>query len=138
MASTGVRAGRSTLLVVFVALVGTLVYASPQPFWMIGIDLPTIGWPTYDKDGTLRGVWGLNPFFGFSFRNFTAEDGLQSGRFNFYWGWGTAFWFVPVYVEIGAMYPVVMDTDKLFCFSVGILGVFIILPIPYVAASFWL
>ena len=135
---TGVRVEHSVVLVVLIALVGALAYGTPKPSWMIGLDLPTIGWPAYDKDGTLKGVWGLNFALGFSFRNFTAEDGLQPGRFNFYWGWGTVLLFLPTYLEVGALYPFVMDTDKLFCFSVGIMGIFIILPVPYVAASFWL
>jgi len=132
------KIGEIVSLTVLVMLVGVLAYASPKPSWMIGLDLPTIGWPRYDENGALKRVWGLNLGLGLSFRYFTAEDGLQPGRFNFYWGWGTIFLFLPTYFEVGAMYPFVMDTDKLFCFSVGIVGILIIYPVPLISASFWL
>ena len=132
------RIGQIVSLTVLVMLVGVSAYASPKPSWMIGLDLPTIGWPGYDENGALRRVWGLNPGFGLSFRFFTAEDGLQPGRFNFYWGWGTTVLVLPTYVEVGAMYPFAIDTDKLFCLSVGIVGIFLFLPVPLISASFWL
>lgn len=132
------RVGQSIVLMVLIALVGALAYGTPKPSGMIGLDLLTVGWPAYDKDGTLKGGWGLNVGLSFSFRNFTAKDELQPGRFNFDWGWGKVVLFAPIYLEVGALYPFVMDMDKLFCFSVGITGIFIILPVSYVAASFWL
>jgi len=39
-------------------------------------------------------------------------------------------------LKVGGLYPFVMDTDKLFCFSAGMMGIFIILSVPYVAVSF--
>jgi len=134
----GRSAGFATLVALLMAVLAVPAYTSAKPSWMIGLDLPTLGWPTYDQEGALRSVWGLNLALGLSFRSFTADDGLEPGRFNFYWGWGTSLLFLPTYFEIGAMYPGQMDTDKLLCFSLGVMGIFIIYPLPYVAVSFWL
>jgi len=53
-----VRVGHSMVLIVLMALVGVLAYGSPKPSWMVGLDLLTIAWPAYNKDGILKRVWG--------------------------------------------------------------------------------
>ncbi|MEM2368643.1 MAG: hypothetical protein QXQ50_10470 [Candidatus Bathyarchaeia archaeon] len=79
----------------------------PSPTLVIGLDFPTIGWVRYDKDGAIRGTWGFNLGLGISSRTYTAKDGLQPEKLNFFWGWGT----------LAILFP--MDTEKLFRISVG-------------------
>lgn len=138
--------------VVVVAALAPLAWSQTQPSWLMGFDLPTIGWVRYDKDGAIRGTWGINLGLGVSSRTFTAKDGLQPERLNFFWGWGTVGLIIP-YLELGVTYPLPIDTDKLFCISAGgavVLGGFFwhligypfpswwIYPVPLVGLSFWL
>ncbi|MEM1684296.1 MAG: hypothetical protein QW650_08020 [Thermofilum sp.] len=134
-----------------VTAVWGLAQVRPSPTMVIGLDFPTLGWVRYDKDGAIRGTWGFNLGLGISSRTYTAKDGLQLEKLNFFWGWGTLAILVP-YLEIGATYAFPMDTDKLFCVSAGGIVAFAglvaalagyplpwwVYPAPYISFSFWL
>lgn len=129
----------------------------PKLTMVIGLDFPTIGWVRYDQEGFIRGAWGFNFGLGVSSRNYTAKEGLQPEKLNFFWGWGTIAVIVP-YIEFGITYPLLVNADKLFCLSAGGAAVFAgfftylagyylpwwgyrpwwVYPVPLVGFSLWL
>lgn len=65
----------------------------------IMLPLLKVGWITRDNDGRVTGESGFNIGLGVSFRYYGSQ-GLQPGRSNWYWGWGTVLFIVP-YLEGG-------------------------------------
>jgi hypothetical protein len=103
----------AALVFTLVPGIGVLGAEAPadRPATTIGFGFPTFGKLGYDDSGNVEKMTGFNLGLGYSARYFTADDGMQPGRFNFYWGWGTVILLLP-YVEFGWTYPFPLDDGK--------------------------
>jgi len=109
---------------VLVLAVGTAALGekapSGKPSTVIGFGFPTFGTLNYES-GYIKSETGFNIGLGYSARYFTADGGLQPGRFNFYWGWGTIILLLP-YVEFGWTYPFELaNGEQLLNLTIGFL-----------------
>jgi len=112
-----------TVLLV-VALFG-IATATTQPEHVFGFGIPAFGTLHYDEANQLADVSGFNLALGFSTRHFSANGGLQPGRFNSYTGSGTLLLIIP-YIEIGTCYPApVGGGDQYLVIDFGLLYYFI-------------
>lgn len=101
--------------------------ATPQH--QLGFTFPTFGWVHLNDAGQIDHVNGFNFALGLSYRKY--PNGLEPGKFNFYWGWGTLVLILP-YFEGGLSYAIALGQDGSQLLNVD-LGVFYI--VPYVGVS---
>lgn len=90
-----------------------------QPGTVVGLGFPTVGQVNYGDSGYAQSFTGGNLLLGYSSRNYT--DGLRSGQFNFYWGWGTFALILP-YFEAGYTYATpIADGTQLLTVDIGVI-----------------
>ena len=119
----------SVLLLGTAASIGLIGMAAEGPHTVIGFSLPTIGVVHYNDAGQITSVTGFNIALGYSARYFYAKDGLQSNRFNGYWGWGTVILILP-YIEFGTAYPIPVGEGDQYVFDLGLIYI-----VPYIGVS---
>lgn len=90
--------------------------------------LPLVGLAQLTSTGNVNKIQGVNILLGFSYREYIGPDGMEPGRFNFYWGFGTIALIIP-YWELGLSYSL----GKNLFFD---LGLFYIIPWINVALNF--